>query len=328
MRFRAGDCVEVKSAREILATLDHRGMLDALPFMPEMLQYCGGRFRVFKSAHKTCDTIENYKVPRRMANAVHLELRCDGAAHGGCQAECLIFWKAAWLRRVPGGGESVIAPEIPAPVADGEAGNPVDTARLYRGSRASTPAGDPVAERYSCQATEMLRATTPVPWWAPGPYLQDLISGNVPPAVMLRHMFIAAFNMVMRLNWRGWRFVYPYLRGLEVEKTPVEVLNLQPGELVQVRSKAEIMRTINMPHKNRGLSFDVEMVPYCGKTFRVHKRVEKIIDERTGEMMQIHGDCIILQGVVCGGCFSRNRLFCPRSIYPYWREIWLRRVES
>src|SRR5689334_2093498 len=99
--LHAGDWVQVKSREEILATLDERGRLDALPFMPEMLQFCGKRFRVYKSAHKTCDTIETYK-GRRMASAVHLEgLRCDGEAHGGCQAQCLLFWKEAWLVRAP-----------------------------------------------------------------------------------------------------------------------------------------------------------------------------------------------------------------------------------
>src|SRR5205823_5514963 len=57
-RPRAGDWVEVKSAEEILATLDEQGRLDGLPFMPEMLQYCGKRLQVFKSAHKSCDTIQ------------------------------------------------------------------------------------------------------------------------------------------------------------------------------------------------------------------------------------------------------------------------------
>src|SRR4030095_12783781 len=91
--YRAGDWVEVKSADEILATLDDKGRLDHLPFMPEMLQYCGKRFRVFKSAHKVCDTIETHK-NRSMSGAVHLEaLRCDGKAHGACQAGCLLFWK-------------------------------------------------------------------------------------------------------------------------------------------------------------------------------------------------------------------------------------------
>src|SRR5262245_35615858 len=98
--LRVGDWIEVRSRDEILSTLDERGCLDSLPFMPEMLKYCGKRFRVYRSAHKTCDTIKEYKI-RRMTNAVHLEgLRCDGEAHGGCQAGCLLFWKEAWLKPI------------------------------------------------------------------------------------------------------------------------------------------------------------------------------------------------------------------------------------
>src|SRR5690349_11270502 len=98
--YRVGDWVEVKSADEIFATLDQEGCFEGLPFMPEMLQYCGKRFQVFKSAHKTCDTIKTYH-NRRMLNAVHLEkLRCNGEAHGGCQAGCLLFFKEIWLKRV------------------------------------------------------------------------------------------------------------------------------------------------------------------------------------------------------------------------------------
>jgi hypothetical protein len=57
LRLRVGDVVEVRSEGEILATLDENGELDAMPFMPEMLQFCGRRFRVDKVAVKTCDTI-------------------------------------------------------------------------------------------------------------------------------------------------------------------------------------------------------------------------------------------------------------------------------
>ena len=82
-------------------TLDAGQALSGLVFMPEMLRFCGKRFRVFKVAHKTCDTIKSYTI-RRMIHTVHLnELRCDGAAHAGCQAGCLLFWKEAWLKRVP-----------------------------------------------------------------------------------------------------------------------------------------------------------------------------------------------------------------------------------
>src|SRR4051794_18754986 len=113
LNLRAGDWVEVRSAEEIRATLDSEQSLGGLVFMPEMAQYCGRVFRVFKSAHKTCDTISTY-LNRRMANAVHLEgLRCDGEGHDGCQAGCLFYWKDAWLKRIAG------APVKSAEDADG-----------------------------------------------------------------------------------------------------------------------------------------------------------------------------------------------------------------
>jgi len=178
--------------------------------------------------------------------------------------------------------------------------------------------------RYRCQATELLRATTPLAWWDPRPYLRDLISGNVRLRDLLRYILIAAYNAVMRLHWRGRP--YPFLRGLAGASTPTERLDLQPQERVQVRTKAEIMRTLDENLKNRGLKFDVEMVPYCGKTYRVLRRVDHIINEKTGEMLRLPAACLILEGVTCSGCLSTKRLFCPRSIYPYWHEIWLRRT--
>src|SRR5882762_8094878 len=98
--LRKGDLVEVRSKEEVLSTLDNDGLLDGLPFMPEMLTYCGQRYRVGAVAHKTCDTVGKTG-GRRLESAVHLEdLRCDGSAHGGCEADCLMFWKEAWLRPV------------------------------------------------------------------------------------------------------------------------------------------------------------------------------------------------------------------------------------
>lgn len=52
--LRPGETVRVRGAAEIFATLDERGMLDDLPFMPEMLKYCGRTFPVRHRADKTC----------------------------------------------------------------------------------------------------------------------------------------------------------------------------------------------------------------------------------------------------------------------------------
>ena len=63
---------------------------------------------------------------------------------------------------------------------------------------------------------------------------------------------------------------------------------------------------------------------YCGRTLRVKDRVNLLIDETTGRMLRIPKDCLILEGSVCSGECSTGRWFCPREIYPFWREAWLR----
>ena len=90
----------------------------------------------------------------------------------------------------------------------------------------------------------------------------------------------------------------------------------------------EIATTLDEKGHHRGLSFDREMLPYCGGTYRVQDRVQRLIDDRTGRMIEIPSDCLILEGVVCSGERSTGRWFCPREIYPYWREAWLRRVAN
>ena len=94
--LHVGDFVEVLSPQEILATLDEHGELESLPFMPEMLQFCGQRFHVSKVAVKACDTI-TFSGMYRMHNAVHLSnLRCDGSAHGGRRGDGVTSLTSSW----------------------------------------------------------------------------------------------------------------------------------------------------------------------------------------------------------------------------------------
>ena len=52
--LKYGDYVEVLQPGEILKTLDSNGKLDGLPFMPEMIQYCGKKLKVSIKVEKTC----------------------------------------------------------------------------------------------------------------------------------------------------------------------------------------------------------------------------------------------------------------------------------
>jgi hypothetical protein len=342
--LRAGELVQVRTEAEILSTLDATGRLDALPFMPEMLQFCGKQFKVFKRAHKTCDTIFGTG-GRRMQSTVHLEdLRCDGSAHAGCQARCSIFWKEAWLERVqPGfwrGLFSRMRDLLRTSAAKHSVQNTATRATLHQNTEVPGQNVAPGEEIYSCQTTDLFKATSPLPWWDFRQYFEDFTSGNVSLLEILNFLFYSAVKRGLDIGvgyraqlWLYNRFQritggspFPY-RGGELTKTPVEILDLKPGELVQVKTNAEILATLDKRSKNRGLLFDLEEAFYCGRQFKVLDRVERIINEKTGKMSHLPGECIVLEGVVCRALYSDRRAFCPRGVYSYWREIWLRRIE-
>src|SRR2546428_11659654 len=142
-----GDVVEVKQPGEILETLDSDGALDHLPFMPEMIEFCGKRFRVSRRVLKTCmsgsgaSTMRSFKT----SDVVTLDgLRCSGASHDGCQKECMIFWREAWLRKVDDTGHPSMV--------NSEAGK-----KLREGLKTVSS-----QTKYFCQASELLEYTNPL----------------------------------------------------------------------------------------------------------------------------------------------------------------------
>jgi hypothetical protein len=338
-KLKVGEWVQVRSKDEILRTLDKDGLLDGMPFMPEMFAFCGKKFPVYKRAHKTCDTVFPVR-GRRVDHAVHLETRCDGSAHGGCQASCLLFWKDAWLKPVGGKASSVPTDSALADRAfAGTACTESDVWDKTTDGKASDP--DPV---YVCQATRLPYATSDLNWFDVRQYVEDYRSGNVSfwrvISGAMYFLYFAVANAGIGVG-RPMRWFYdkfypvwggsPYPRKTgtipDDQPTPAATLDLQPGELVRIKSHDEILATLNTRSKNRGLYFDAEEVPYCGRKYRVLKRVTKIIHEKTGRMLTMKSPCFILDSVICQSRYSECRLFCPRSIYSYWREIWLERVD-
>ena len=327
LNLRVGDLVEVRSKEEILATLDERGTLDALPFMPEMLSFCGKIFRVFKHAHKVDDRIERTGL-RRLDHCVILkEVRCSGAWHGSCQAGCNILWKEAWLRRVRHGvklEEPLSTERRPSASATSDSmaheGACADETLKKVARRGQGQAGS-FEGAFMCQATELRRATSYLSRWNLRQYVLDIWLGNITFFEFVRGMSIWLFNEVQALKG-GCR--YPSVEQGKLTKTPQIDLNLQPGEMVRVKTKKEIQQTLDTGTKNRGLWFDVEMVRYCGGTFRVLRRVNQIIDEKSGRMLHFRTVSIVLDGVTCRGDYKQ---FCPQNELIFWREIWLERVQ-
>jgi hypothetical protein len=344
MKACAGDWVEILSAEDILRTLDQNGRLDGLPFMPQMFKYCGQRFRIYRSAYKTCDTVSGHYVGRSLRDGFHLNIRCDGQAYGGCQAGCLIFWKSAWLKPVDG-PEQVqdVLKRVQSPNREAHSPPGCTESDVLAATKRQDADGD---ARYSCQATELLNYTTPLKWWDARQYVDTYRSGNSTlPEICsgLLYLFYYYGALAFSDRWgRPARWLYnriqaitggtpfPRLKGtIPVGQTaPRRDLGLQSGDLVRVKSYEEILATLDARLSNRGLSFDAELVPFCGKVYRVSTLVERFVDERTGHLKRMKTPAVILEGVSCKALYSGQRMFCPRGIHHWWREIWLERASA
>ena len=146
---------------------------------PRCFSFVGNAFKSTRERIKAADYTTPYPFSSRwIDNAVLLNTRCDGSAHAGCQAGCMIFWKEAWLQPVAGGGGSPRQPLLQltrrtdAAQAAGGCEEPVIWHR--------TQVTDPVdsATKFVCQTTELPKASRPLAWSDSPQYVEDVQSGT------------------------------------------------------------------------------------------------------------------------------------------------------
>lgn len=345
--LNAGDWVMVRSKEEILSTLDSNARLEELPFMPQMLTYCGQKLQVRKRAHKVCDTV-NETGARKLSNSVVLsDLRCDGQTYGGCEMRCSIIWKESWLKRIEGASprscDEAGEPFYQANRAN-DSGSERSESIVLEGTRAKqkeAESGEPI---YVCQATQLPYATQPLPRWSLGQYIEDYKSGNVRVFDIISSLSALAFSQLAEsglgfgaaLRWAYDTFQklrggtpYPFRRGHipKNARTPTSNQSIQVGDLVCIKGYDEILETVDEDLRNRGMSFHAEMATHCGSSFRVSQRLRKIMDEKTGKLRVLKNECLVLEGVECIGMYAKP-IYCPRSSYLYWRELWLEPVDK
>jgi hypothetical protein len=310
--LRCGDFVRVRGLPEIVATLDANGAIDGLPFMPEMISLCGRVFQVHRRIDKINDMRHKTGL-RRVRDTVSLaEVRCDGAAHDGCQAGCQILWKEAWLERVPSRAAAV-APAVASAIADPRLSDRV--APCARGDGSD-------GRRYVCQMTELWDASTPMSRYDYRQDLRPLFAGNLGIGVYLVAIFTRLFNMV---QLRRGGVTYPAMpESPSAAVTPLVQLQLAPGDRVRVRSKPDVSRSL-VNGRNRGLWFDRDMIRFCGQQGVVLSQVHRVIHEATGKMAVMKTPCVVIDGVVGTGEFLR---LCAQHEYIFWREAWLERLSG
>lgn len=101
------------------------------------------------------------------------------------------------------------------------------------------------------------------------------------------------------------------------------------GDWVVVRSPQEILATLDSNGALDGHPFMPEMLDCCGKSFHVHRRIEKTcVDVEPpvdSNRRFAKGDVVTLEGLRCDGSGHDG---CKRGCRIYWKEAWLRPADG
>jgi hypothetical protein len=127
-------------------------------------------------------------------------------------------------------------------------------------------------------------------------------------------------------EWRGGSVVR-ILRALlrSIRRVEPDRLNLHAGELVEIRSREEILATLDSRGERDSLPFMPEMEAWCGAQVRVFRRVDKVFDWILASGLRRMRDTVILEGLRCDGCYHGD---CQADCPFLWKEAWLRRATS
>jgi hypothetical protein len=148
---------------------------------------------------------------------------------------------------------------------------------------------------------------------------KDLVSKK------LRRLFFDAVR-------RGTRMVRGIKNGVSPSKERVvdsgngTVHEFQEGEWVRVKSLEEIRPTLDETGRTGGCKFTKPMVRYCGKEFRVARKMDRFFDEAQWKMVRCK-KLVLLEGSYCdgsGGWFTEG---CARMCFVFWREEWLKKTD-
>ncbi len=293
----ASDRVEVRSAEEILATLDEKGKLGGIAFTPQMVDFCGKTFRISKKANRI---ILESTGERRILKKPMVMLEgaiCNGKAHGGCDRSCFYLWPEAWLKKTssPGNGGLMMRDQKEV-IAD-------------------------IPECCQSNFDDLLEATLPDPrlalwlrryWWRLKRNLWHLSILGVSGYRSRAFPSTQSKNIINAEN-----------KEAKSSGTSSASLHLQPGDYVEVRPLKEIFATLDRDDKLNGMRFNKEMAKFSGYRFKVYRKLDKMVSEGDGRLLKVKTPTVLLEGAFCDGKAHGK---CDRYCFAFWREAWLKKL--
>ncbi|WP_019140753.1 hypothetical protein [Noviherbaspirillum massiliense] len=100
--------------------------------------------------------------------------------------------------------------------------------------------------------------------------------------------------------------------------------DLVVGDLVEVRSWAEIRATLDEQGCLEQLPFMPEMLAMCGRRAYVFRCAHRLFDYRKSRRMRHMDGAVLLVDAVCSGSAHGG---CEASCHTLWKAAWLKRIE-
>ncbi len=119
------------------------------------------------------------------------------------------------------------------------------------------------------------------------------------------------------LRWQGITPLQIAARDFTTE------LPFAVGELVKVRSREEIVSTLDPSGELMNCAFLAPMDAYCGTEQLVLKPRQHFVDKRHHKSREV-GGAVLLEGVACHGTSELEP--CDHCCFLPWREEWLERI--
>ena len=121
------------------------------------------------------------------------------------------------------------------------------------------------------------------------------------------------------VRWRGGSSAQPQAKAFAA------IAPLMQGDWVRVRSREEILATLDPFKELKGCAFLPDMYEYCGTRQRVLRSMRHFMDERDYKLKKARG-IILLENVICNGTPTFGE--CDRCCFLFWREEWLEKIDE
>ena len=122
-----------------------------------------------------------------------------------------------------------------------------------------------------------------------------------------------------RLATTGVKKNHPLIDGRDIQ--------LNPGDVVKVRSRIEIEGMLDYRGTYKKCSFVATMYSHCDKNYKVLNTVSYFYDEKKGELCKCQ-DLVVLEGIVCSGKQKLLSVNCDLLCFLFWHKNWLEKVET